>query len=499
MFNSSTPSRAVLLAVIALAASLVLAARAQQGAAPTYTVIAADGRKTLPFRSIGATDLLPLDQVVALFNVTALEDAVAGGLVITARGQRVALTAGQSLASIGGRIVSLSGPVVREGQAWFVPVDFLSRALGPALNVRLEVRRPSHLILVGEVRVPTVTARFERAGANGRLIIEAQPPVVRRVSREGSRLMIRFEADGLDVSSAVAGAQPEFVGPAHAEGQAYVIDLGPAAATFHVEDADPARLTIDLFPTGSAAAGRQGAPPEPTPVVDLTPAGVIRTVALDPGHGGDDSGAHGPGGSVEKEITLQLARRLKAAIESRLGLRVVLTRDADQTVPVDRRTAFANNNKADVLLSLHANASVRPSAHGVQVLSLSLDDYKQRARGLGAGTAVPLAGGGTRLIEAVPWDLAQIPYAVRSASLAAIVARHLGEQHVVMYGRAVDQAPLRILVGANMPAVVVEAGFLTNAADEQALSGDLPATIVEALVAAIIEIRNGIPVPPIAR
>ena len=499
MFNFRSSSRVLSIGIFALAASFVPAARDMQVSAQTYTVIAADGRRALPFRSIGATDLLPLDQIASQFNVTLREDTLTGGLVVTARGQRVALTAGQSLASISGRIVSLSGPVVHEAQAWFVPVDFLSRALGPALNVRIEVRRPSHLILVGDVRVPIVTARFERLGPNGRLTVEAQPSAVRRVSREGSRLVIRFEADGLD-ASALSGAQPDFVGPAHVEGAAYIVELGPASATFHVDDADPARLAIDLLPAGAAAApGRQTGAPEQPPVVDLTPAGVVRTVAIDPGHGGDDAGAHGPGGGVEKEITLQLARRLKAAIESRLGLRVVLTRDADETVPIDRRTAFANNNKADVLLSLHANASVRPSARGAQILSLGLEDYKNRARGLGAGTAVPIVGGGTRLIEAVPWDLAQLPHVPRSAALAAIVARHLGEQHVVMYRRAVDQAPLRILVGANMPAVVIETGFLTNADDEHALAGDLPAAVVEALVATIIEIRNGITVPPTPR
>ena len=156
----------------------------------------------------------------------------------------------------------------------------------------------------------------------------------------------------------------------------------------------------------------------------------MRTVVIDPGHGGDDAGAKGPNGTLEKDVTLQLARRLKAAIESRVGLRVLLTRDADENVPVDRRTALANNNKADVLFSLHANASVRPALHGAQVLSLSLDDYKSRARELIPGTPVPVAGGGTRLVGAVPWDLAQIPHAGQSASLAAIVERHLAERHV---------------------------------------------------------------------
>ena len=78
-----------------------------------------------------------------------------------------------------------------------------------------------------------------------------------------------------------------------------------------------------------------------------------------PGTAGRKSGARGPGGSLEKDITLSVARRLKAALEARLGLRVILTRDRDEAVALDERAAVANNNKADIFLSLHANASVR--------------------------------------------------------------------------------------------------------------------------------------------
>src|SRR5204862_946987 len=114
----------------------------------TYTVIAADGRRSLPFKTAGTAELLPLDQLVAMFGATIQEDTVTGGLVVVARGQRIALTPGQSLASISGRMVSLSGAVARDGQTWQVPIDFVSRALGPALNLRMEVRRASRLILV---------------------------------------------------------------------------------------------------------------------------------------------------------------------------------------------------------------------------------------------------------------------------------------------------------------------------------------------------------------
>jgi N-acetylmuramoyl-L-alanine amidase len=486
--------RVFLTIVGALAAGLVLAG--WQAGSQTYTVIAANGRHALPFRSASTTDLVPLDQVASLFDLRIQEDSVTGGLAVLARGQRIVVTPGQSLASVSGRIVSLSGAVVRDGQTLFVPIDFLSRAIGPATGQRIDVRRATHLVIVGDVRVPQVATRFERQGTNGRLTLDIQPPVSVRVARDGARLVIRFEAEAIDAGQ-VAGAQPDFVGAARVDGGTLAIDLGPSSSNFRADDSDPAHVTIDLIAAASApaaAAPRGGAPPpqEPPAAIDLTPSTGVRTIVIDPGHGGEDAGVKGVSGTVEKDVTLQIARRLKAAIESRLGLRVLLTREGDETLSVDRRTALANNNKADLLISLHANAALRPAMRGAQVLSLSLDDYKDRARGLGAGVPVPVVGGGTRVIEAVPWDLAQIPFAARSAALASIVARHLSEQKVPLYPRATDQAPLRLLAGANMPAVLVELGFLTNADDEHALTGaEVPNAIVEALVSTVLEVRNG--------
>jgi N-acetylmuramoyl-L-alanine amidase len=458
----------------------------------------------LPFRAVGATEMLPLDLLATVFDFRVQDDPQAGGVVILASGQRVLLTPGQTLVSVSGRIVSLSGPVLRDGQAVLVPVDFLSRALGPAMNQRIDVRRGSHLIVLGDARVPQLAPRFERQGANGRLTIDVSPPAVHRTTRDGNRLVIRFDANALDLLPMTGGA-PEFVSAVRADGPALTVDLGPAASSVRTDDTDPARLTVEFSTNAPAAPAPPAAPSggrpatvpqEMPPLADITAGGGLRIVAIDPGHGGDDAGAHGVGGAVEKDLALQVARRLKSAIESRIGLRVLLTREGDEAVPIDRRTALANNNKADLLISLHANASLQPSARGAQVLSLGLEDYKDRARGLPVSLPVPVVGGGMRLIDAMPWDLAQIPHAPQSAALAAIIVRHLTEHNVKLYPRSNDQAPLRVLVGANMPAVLIEMGFLSNIDDERALaSGEVAGAVVEALIASIVDTRGGLQGP----
>jgi N-acetylmuramoyl-L-alanine amidase len=466
----------------------------QTAAQSTYTVFMPDGRRTIPFRSSGGTDVVGIDQIAALFSFTTAEDAALNALTITVRGQRINLIAGQAFAQVSGRVVSLSGPVQRDRTTWAVPVDFLSAALGPALGTRIDVRRAGHLILVGDVRVPQVSVRFERAGSNGRLIVDIQPPTPHKVTREGSRLLVRFDAAALDTRG-VVGLAPEFVTAAHADGATLVFELGPSAVSFQADaDRDQSRLTIDLTPAPAAAQTPAPAPAQEPPVIDIQTPGTIRTVVIDPGHGGDDEGVRSAKGVKEKDLTLQVAQKLKGTIESRLGLRVLLTREGDDNVPYDRRTAIANNNKADVFFSLHVNASLRPDVRGVQVLSLAAGDYAGRAGATtGRGAAVPALGGGTRTIEATPWDLAQLPFASRSTALGSVLVRHLSGRGVPMQPKPAAQMPLRVLVGANMPALLIEMGFLTNGADERALTGaDLPATIVEAVIATIADARRGV-------
>jgi N-acetylmuramoyl-L-alanine amidase len=187
-------------------------------------------------------------------------------------------------------------------------------------------------------------------------------------------------------------------------------------------------------------------------------------------------------------VTLSVARRLKAALEARLGVRVLLTRDGDQPVPPDQRAALANNNKADLFISLHANASPRPGVAGAEVFYLSLEGYGDRVA-QGSADALPVLGGGSREIEITPWEKAQLRYIDQSAVFAKAIEAALRER-VPMSPRALQQAPFRVLVGANMPAVLVELGFLTNAQQEQQLAGDEHQNVlVQALVEGIVRYR----------
>ncbi len=233
----------------------------------------------------------------------------------------------------------------------------------------------------------------------------------------------------------------------------------------------PLRVVIDLFASADPTTQGQTPPAGPEAAPLPLPAPGVRTIVLDPGHGGDEQGARGARGTVEKELTLAVAQRVKSALEARLGARVLLTRDADRPLPLDDRAAFANNNKADVFVSLHANASLRRTASGAEVFYLSLDRADEEARRVAEseGVAMPVFGGGTREIDVILWEMAQTQHLAQSAELARAIEAEL-RAVVPMSPRAIQQAPFRVLVGANMPAVLVEIGYLTNPEQESALA-----------------------------
>lgn len=456
-----------------------------------YTILTASGRRSLPYRTANQVDMVSLDQLRDLFGFRYSEDTV--GLVVEAGGARILLLPDQSAARVGSEVVSLSARVQREKNSWQVPIDFLSQALGPAMRTRIEVRRSSHLVIVGDLRVPQITMRVEKTGDSGRLTFDMQPPAPHRITREGNRLEIRFDAHALDLGP-LSGTVPEFVVAVRGQGTSVFVDLGPQVAGMTTDTSrGDSRLTIELAPPGAVAEPPQPTAPAAPPVFDLAPAGVIRTVVIDPGHGGEDQGAIGATGTKEKDLTWQMAVRLKGAIESRMGLRVILTRDGDQAVPLDRRSALANHNKADLFISLHAGASPQRNLSGAHIMSLRPDLYAARAPAqTQSGEPVPIVGGGTRLIAPVPWDLAQLPFAEDSVLVGRQLLGRLTDRQVPMYSAAVDSMPLRVLAGVNMPAILIEAGFLTNADDEKALKGERLGAIVDALLDTIAAVRRGV-------
>ena len=483
------------------------------------TLVFSEGRRPLPTVAIDGRRMIDLRELAAPFGLTLAEDPRPGRLTLLRGEQVIVLTANQDLVSVASRLVSLPSPPVERSGVWYVPIDFIPQVLGLVHDQTVELRRGSGLVVIGDIRVPQVVARYQRTGPQSRLRLMITPATGHVIRQETGRLVITFEADALDLVLPDIAPDPLVRGLRGVETRpALTVDLGDAFNAYTSRSA-PAiaggvELVIDLQPT-PAASTRVIPPPAPrvpTPadaapnpdlpaLPDLAPPRTIRTIAIDPGHGGDDTGTRGPDGTLEKDVTLAVARRLRNLIESQLGLRVVLTRPADTTVALDERAAIANNNRADLFISLHTNASVRESAAGAEVFYLSLAEYDEEAREASrfTGQPVPVVGGGSRVLDIVPWELAQLRLVDQSARWAETVADELGLR-IPMSPRGLQQAPFRVLVGANMPAVLVEMGFISNPDQEaQLTSTRFQTAIVNGLLRSIIryrdEVARGMPPP----
>ena len=206
----------------------------------------------------------------------------------------------------------------------------------------------------------------------------------------------------------------------------------------------------------------------------------MRRVVVDAGHGGHDTGAVGPTGVREKEVTLALAHRLRRSLAAK-GFEVVLTRADDRYIPLEERAAIANARRGDLFISLHANAHPHRDRQGVETWVLEVADgrYARRlaARENGAfGEAVdgvevaPVAEGDVRRILT---DLDAQSSAASSRRLAELVQREVTSGLRARVGQVRDlgvkSALFYVLLGARMPAVLVESSFISNRVEERRL------------------------------
>ena len=200
------------------------------------------------------------------------------------------------------------------------------------------------------------------------------------------------------------------------------------------------------------------------------------TVALDPGHGGEDPGAIGARGSREKDIVLEIAKRLKAQLEKLPNMRVMLTRDGDYFVPLGMRVQKARRVQADLFVSIHADAFIRPSARGSSVFVLSEKGASSTAaRWLANKENLADSIGGVniktrdRQLASVLLDLSTTAQISDSLKLAKAVLGEIGGINR-LHKAAVEQAGFAVLKAPDIPSILVETAFISNPEEEAKLN-----------------------------
>ncbi|MGN6390264.1 MAG: N-acetylmuramoyl-L-alanine amidase [Burkholderiaceae bacterium] len=281
-----------------------------------------------------------------------------------------------------------------------------------------------------------------------------------------------------------------------AEVSPQVFTLAPVAGYQHrlifdlypLQEPDPIAALIakgDWFsndPAPVPALPGESAPPAPEPFDKSAPRPPamtrLITIALDPGHGGEDPGAIGHGGSREKDVVLSIAKRLKAKIEQLPNMRVMLTRDADYFVPLHVRVQKARKVQADLFVSIHADAFVQPTARGSSVFALSEKGASSAAaRWLASKENAADLIGGVNIkghdmqLASVLLDLSTTAQISDSLKLGRAVLTEIGGINALHKG-AVEQAGFAVLKAPDIPSILIETAFISNPQEEARLTDD---------------------------
>lgn len=396
----------------------------------------------------------------------------------------VRFDAGRSFVSVDSGSRVLRSPSRRRGGRWFVPLDFVARVLPDLLSGSRYDSADRTLVVAGAY--PALEVEIAPQPNATRITLFLEPSAPMDLEERSGRLVVRIAASFLETS---------FLGAAPRDGVVERVDLHRARDGYRLtirtgrnfgrlrQHRAPGRFALDLIRAGTAAsssgevltarsqpsaAGRQRQ--RPARVRD------IRAIAIDPGHGGPDLGAAGAAGLAEKDVALAVARALRDRLVEEYGFDVadvVLTRTDDREVSLDDRTMTANAAGADLLISIHLNASPSPN-HSGSVVYHHTPGAADRQR--------------DRTVPFVPWNEAQYGHIASSRAFAEEIAAGLASLPVP--SRGVADAPLRVLSGAAMPAVQVELGYVTSPADGRwLLDPSFPESAARAIANGIVRYR----------
>ena len=244
----------------------------------------------------------------------------------------------------------------------------------------------------------------------------------------------------------------------------------------------PISLTVPLRKSNRSlkSAHEQAEEMGPAPMPELTRAGQhsltralglkIGRIVIDPGHGGRDTGTIGPTGLMEKDLCLDVALRVGKIIQQRLpGAEVVFTRDDDTFIPLERRTEIANQAKADLFISVHANSSQDRQARGIETYYLNLTGSSDAMEVASRENA--LSANGVHDLQDIVAKIARNEKIEESRDFATMVQDSLSKRMESVdrgsRNRGVRKAPFVVLIGADMPSVLAEISFISNPSDEQ--------------------------------
>jgi len=456
--------------------------------AETIRVVYTDGRdqERLPVWTVDGTSYLSVNDVGRIFNATKQWQSALKRLVLWYAGSQATLTVESPVVLVGKENRQMRSPVRLRRGVVEVPLELVTDVLPDAAGLFASWNPATSTLRVGDVERSVGSLRIRRLTRGVRTTLTLTEPLQYDFDSEA--------AGGYKLRLRGARGEPERLSRTLRRGLVRRVDATRVGDDIEVlfipavddvearvlRHRDPDRVVVDI----TAPQGTEVPEPPLKPRWALAPDevlgregedGAVGLVVIDPGHGGIDTGARGPSGLQEKDVVLDIARRLEVLLEDNLGIDAVLTREVDEFMPLRARTEMGNALEADLFLSIHSNASRRPEVGGFEVYFQSLEMGEEEQLVAEFENAVLELEGNA---EAVPdsdvpfilWDMAQNAFMAESSELAENVQEALGER-ISIKNRGVKQANFVVLRGAYMPAVLLECGFTTNEGEE-ALLGD---------------------------
>ncbi len=367
----------------------------------------------------------------------------------------------------------------------------------------------------------------------GRVIIESAVPLSYHIEQHTSLFLVKFRAEGNFTIRRESFKSKYIKSLGWAKGSDYyMLTINAAGSNYSFESfplTNPYRIIIDILspeqpkkaptqpptekPEGTPQPKTEQAKPQesiqerrdreqseaekpPAPSTPPLTSQGLRTIVIDPGHGGLEAGSKGKFGTLEKNLTLPISQILRTLIEKDLAYRVLLTRDKDVDVSLENRAAIANNNRAVLFISVHVNGFPRSSARGSETYFLSLNATDEEARRLAymennsSEMESKISSEDENDIMMILWDMAQSAFIKQSSELAENIQQELNSL-LGTRNRGIKQAPFKVLTGVACPAVLVEIAFISNPEEERKLqTEEFQANVARAIYRGIANYLN---------
>jgi N-acetylmuramoyl-L-alanine amidase len=474
----------------ALCAAVFISGTLMRAADSGFPIYFENSKLIVKAETINHIVYLPLVEIVQFMRLPYTDALAIETFTIRAPNERLVLTKNSMLISINEQIVLLQSPILREDGRWLVPAEFLTVAMSRITGTEFRYRGGTSRMFAG-VNAPELIMNAQTLGPTTRLTIRVGAPANVTVNRDDpKRTLIHFDRSPLDPLREKVDHNDQLV-------HSILYDDSDGTSKIAVETTDDVaevRVTpaegneiffVDFTRKGAPVSAMPEPEPPPPPVPDRLPNSTtqrkLRVIVIDPGHGGMDVGTKNATVS-EKDLTLDISRKLRSALQSKLGITVLLTRDADVSMDNEARTAVANNNQANLFISLHVGFSEDEMSSGSSVFVMK-EDF---------GESLTPTIGRDRLFQ--PWFFGYRASETASHQIAKLLQEELSKA-IPGWKFPLRSAPLGALASITMPGLALEIGNLNNPVNAQTLTdAGFQTRLVNIIVTAVqrfAELRPG--------